>query len=141
MNNAERRWIEIKLYYFCLDIYHIRNELYDVSYAIETISQIGIFKIQRLKALSARMLSDITLTPALSEVVHLAYAHGLSLSQIASFVNKKSKNTIAEMLKKEPPNYIPIFNEKDSIEVAKFIKLLDIFQKAGIPDDTDRTKL
>ena len=132
MTKAERRWAEIRLFYFCLDIYHIRYDLLDVAYAIDAVAQIGEFKRERLKHISARLIGDPTNMPTQTEFIHIAHENGLANTYIADCI-KMSRAHITQVLKKgEKPAYSPLLPEADDIEIAKFIALLDKFQKAGI---------
>ena len=132
MSNSERRWAEIRLFYFCLDIYHIRYDLLDVAYAIDAIAQIGDFKRERLKHISARLIGDPTNMPTRTEFIHIAYENGLTNSYIADTI-KMSRAHVTQVIKRgEKPAYSPLLSEADDKEVAKFIALLDKFQKAGI---------
>lgn len=132
MTKSERRWAEIRLFYFCLDIYRMRHDLMDVAYAIDTIAQIGNFKRERLKHLSAKLISDPTNMPTATEFIYIAADNGLTNSYIAEVIGK-SRAYISQVLKRnEVPAYSPLLSEEDDLEVGKFITLLDKFQKAGI---------
>lgn len=132
MTLAERRWAEIRLFYFCLDIYRMRHDLLDVAYAIDTISQIGNFKRERLKHISAKLIGDPTNMPTATEFIHIAYENGLANSYIAEVIGKSRAHVTQVLKKKEKPAYSPLLSEEDDLEIGKFITLLDKFQKAGI---------
>lgn len=132
MSNTERRWAEIRLFYFCLDIYHIRYDLLDVAYAIDAVAQIGNFKRERLKHISARLIGDPTNMPTKTEFIHIAYEQGLTNAYIAEIIGMSRAHVTKVTKQKERPAYSPLLSETDDIEIAKFIALLDKFQKAGI---------
>jgi hypothetical protein len=132
MTASERRWAEIRLFYFCLDIYRLRHDLMDVAYAIDTIAQIGNFKRERLKHISAKLISDPTNMPTDTEFIHIASENGLTNSYIAETIGKSRAHICQVLKRKEAPAYSPLMSEEDDIEINKFIILLDKFQKAGI---------
>ena len=132
MTNSERRWAEIRLFYFCLDIYRMRHDLLDVAYSIDAISQIGNFKRERLKHISAKLIGDPTNMPTATEFIYIANENGLANSYIAEILGKSRAHVTQVLKKNEKPAFCPLLSEEDDIEIDKFITLLDKFQKAGI---------
>ena len=49
LNDLTRRWYEVKFYYYCLDVYHIRKDMLDVMGIVEAIAQIGKFNTIAIK--------------------------------------------------------------------------------------------
>lgn len=133
MDASQRRWAEIRFYYFSLDIYRIHNDLLDVATMIEAIGMLTKgSKIERLKALSAKLLSDIGSTPTLIEMITLMRHHKYPISKIAETTGK-SQRTITRYLKQNPDQiYIPSLKEADDELINNFMKTVELIKQAGI---------
>lgn len=105
----------------------------DVILSIEAISQIGTMKKDVIKNVSGKMLGDPYYLPHETELILLANLMDYSLKDIANYV-KKTRQAVAYVIKTKKDDFAP--NPKLSIdedqEIEKFLKLVDIFKKAGI---------
>ena len=134
MTDADRRWAEIKLYYYCLDIYNYRKNLMDVAYAIEIVSQISDeFNQLRMKRIASKVLSLNNIMPTQQEFVVLAIEHGLTTTSVAKKIGKSTAATSRMYNKnKDDLYFLPVLEKEESNEVIKFLKPLDYLQKAGV---------
>ena len=71
LNDLTRRWYEVKFYYYCLDVYHIRKDMLDVMGIVEAIAQIGKFNTITIKQIAGKMISDPYYLPLKDELVLL----------------------------------------------------------------------
>lgn len=133
MDLAQRRWAEIEFYYFSLDIYHINYDMMDVASMIETIAMMTKkAKIERLKGLSAKLLTDIGSTPTTLELVFLMYNQGFNTKEIGKATNKSSRQINRYLNNNEPPIFTPKLNEADDIQLAHFMETVNKVKQAGI---------
>ena len=133
MDLAQRRWAEIEFYYFSLDIYHINYDMMDVASMIETIAMMTKkAKIERLKGLSAKLLTDIGSTPTTLELVFLMYNQGFNTKEIGKATNKSSRQINRYLSNNEPPIFTPKLNEADDIQLAHFMETVNKVKQAGI---------
>ena len=133
LNDHIRRWYEVKFYYFCLDIYHIRKNMLDVMGIIEAIAQIGKFNVRIIKQLAGRMISDPYYLPSQDELIILCAITDVPQKDIADYLGK-SQPTISKIIKTRRDRYSPyprLDIDEDS-ELGKFMDLVDLFKKAGI---------
>lgn len=134
LSEQRRRWAEIRFYYICLDLYHIRHNMIDVILTIEVVSQIAETNFKLLKIIASRMMGDPTYLPHRDEVVSLAYAMKLPKTKISKLFNV-SRSTIDTILSSER-NRIPVpfpqFELNEDEEMVKFCETFDQIKKAGI---------
>lgn len=134
LSEQQRRWAEIRFYYFCLDVYHIRNNMIDVILMIEVISQIAELDFHMLKGIAGKILGDPTYLPHRDEAVSLAYAMGLSKLEIHNQFNV-SRSTIDTILKSERNRIhvpYPQFELKEDEVLYKFTNVFQKIKEAGL---------
>ena len=133
LNDHTRRWYEVKFYYFCLDVYHIRKDMLDVMGIIEAIAQIGKFNTITIKQLAGKMISDPYYLPLQDELILLCAIQNYTHKEIAKLTGK-SPSTIARIIGKKASIYTPYprLDIDEDNELGKFLDLVDIFKKAGI---------
>ena len=134
LSEQRRRWSEIRFYYICLDLYHIRHNMIDVILTIEVISQIAETDFKMLKIIAGKMMGDPTYLPHRDEVVSLAYAMKIPKLTISKLF-KVSRSTVDTILASERNRIqvpFPQFNLKEDEEMYKFCKTFDEIKKAGI---------
>lgn len=125
------RWEEIRFYYFCLHMYHIRNNMMDLMYAIETISQIGDISVQRIKAIAGSTISEIGNTPTKDEILYLASVNKASpkdIKRVFGFTYRQMNYNVNAHIEQY---YTPRNNPKDLTTIKQFMKIVDQF-KGGI---------
>jgi len=132
MDNEYKRWIELRFYYFCSDIFKIRHNLMDITYVIEALSNIGTLSTVRLQHLAVKTISDIGLTPKRSEFIKLASKYHYTNKQISVILNISTRQ-VQYSLNNDPEIITTAkLKDKDVIEIEKFLNLLDILRKAII---------
>lgn len=133
LNDHTRRWYEVKFYYYCLDVYHIRKDMLDVMGIIEAIAQIGKFNTITIKQLAGKMISDPYYLPLQDELILLCAIQNYTHKEIAKLTGK-SQSTIARIIKAKAKIYSPYprLDIDEDNELGKFLDLLDVFKKAGI---------
>ena len=134
LSEQRRRWAEIRFYYICLDIYHIRHNMIDVILTIEVISQIAETDFKTLKSVAGRMLGDPTYLPHRDEIVSLAFSMGLSKAKISKLFGF-ARVTIDTILKSERNRIhvpFPQFELKEDEKMNRFCETFDKIKEAGI---------
>ena len=133
LNDHTRRWYEVRFYYYCLDIYHIRKDMLDVMGIIEAIAQIGKFNVRMIKQVAGKMISDPYYLPTQDELIILCAIKEVPHRDIAAYLGK-SQQAISQIVTTKRDRYSPFarFGIDEDNELAKFMDLLDLFKKAGI---------
>ena len=133
LNDLTRRWYEVKFYYYCLDVYHIRKDMLDVMGIVEAIAQIGKFNTITIKQLAGKMISDPYYLPLKDELILLCAIQNYTQKEIAKLTGK-SQQTISRIIKTKAKIYTPFprFDIDEDNEIVKFLDLVDIFKKVGI---------
>lgn len=133
LNDHTRRWYEVRFYYYCLDIYHIRKDMLDVMGIIEAIAQIGKFNVRMIKQVAGKMISDPYYLPTQDELIILCAIKEVPQRDIAAYLGK-SQQAISKIVTTKRDRYSPFprFGIDEDNELAKFMDLLDLFKKAGI---------
>lgn len=105
----------------------------DVVYAVETISQIGTFKVSLLKTIAGKMLSDPYYMPVENEMIMAAHMNEYSIAALSKYLHK-SRQTIYDVIKRCENKFafIPKCEINEDEQLVKFLELLDTFKKAGL---------
>lgn len=133
LTNFRRRWAEIRFYYFCYDIYKINKNMLDVVYVVESISQIGEFKVSLIKNIAGKMLSDPYYMPVENEMIMAAYKNDYPMSTLAKYL-KKTRQYIYKVIKRDEEKFafIPKCEINEDEQLVKFLDLLELIKKAGL---------
>lgn len=129
--NEEDRWEEIRFYYFCLHMYQIRSNMMDLMYAIETISQIGTFPVQKVKSIAGSIISEIVNTPGKDEILYLASKAKVAPKDIKRFFGYSYRQMNYTANTAEDPHYYPRSSPQDVKIIKSFMQIVDQF-KGGI---------
>jgi hypothetical protein len=134
LSEHTRRWAEIQFYYFCLDVYHIKNNMIDVVLLIEVISQIGNLNFKMLKTIAAKIIGDPIYLPHRDEAVSLAHLMKMSQRQIAETfgVSKTTVNTILNSERNRVHVPFPQLELAEDEEIYKFNQIFSQIKKAGL---------
>ena len=135
LSEQQRRWSEIKYYYFCMDLYHINHDMIEVILLIEAVAHLGKLDYKLLKSITAKMLGDPYYLPARDEVISLAYAYGLTQTEISKQFDlpRVSVSRIIKDPRRNAVNApIPLLDIVEDQEMYRFCQLLPLIQKAGI---------
>lgn len=133
LNDLTRRWYEVKFYYYCLDVYHIRKDMLDVMGIIEAIAQIGKFNTIKIKQLAGKLISDPYYLPLQDELILLCAIQNYTQKEIAKLTGR-SQQTISYIIRTKKDIYTPYprFDIDEDNEIAKFLDLIEVFKKVGI---------
>lgn len=130
---GKRRWLEIRFYYFCVDLYRIRHDMMDIIYLIDTIPRVEPYDESIVKNLSGKLFRDEHFVPIRNEVLILAILNGMS-KQDAAEKFMLSRAQVHNIFNKERHLYsfLPKFTKHEDEQLYLFMEALDKFQKAGI---------
>lgn len=133
LSEHQRRWTEIKYYYFCLDIYHINNDMIEVILIVEAIAHIGKLNYKLLKSITGKILSDPYYLPVRDEVISLANLYKLSQAEISKTfkIPRQAIRTILDDPKRKTIP-IPLLDINEDQELYKFCEIIPLIKKAGI---------
>lgn len=135
LSEQQRRWSEIKFYYYCMDIYNINKDMIEVILLIEAIAHIGKLDYKILKNAAAKMLSDPYYLPIRDEVISLADAYGLNVSEISKqtgISRKTVRNVIDSPDRNTIHNPTPLLDISEDKEIYNFNQIANTIRKAGI---------
>lgn len=134
LSEQARRWAEIRFYYFCLDLYHIRHNMIDVILIIEVVCQIAELDFKTLKTLAGKIIGDPVYLPHRDEVVSLAYAMGIKKSNIHNFfeISKNTINTILNSKRNQIHTPYPQFTLQEDELMYRFCEVFQKVKEAGI---------
>lgn len=133
LSEHTRRWLEVRFYQFCADIYKFRHKTIDIINVIETICQMSGTSFSSMKALTGPMLNDPYYQPTREEFVVLANLHGIKTREIANYM-KRSPQAINEMLRTHKNSYYPsprLSIDQDKV-LSQFMDAADKIKKAGL---------
>ena len=133
LSEQRRRWAEIRFYYICLDLYHIRQNMMDVILII-VVSQIAETDFKILKALAGRMMGDPQYLPHRDEIISLAFAMNMKKTTISRLFGF-TRSTIDTVLNSERNRIhvpFPQFTVKEDEEMHKFCAIFDKVKQTGI---------
>ena len=105
----------------------------DVIYVIEAISQIGNFKISKIKTVAGKMLSDPYYMPLENEMIMAAHKNDYPMANIATYLNK-TRQYIYKVVNRDKDKFafIPKCDIDEDEQIVKFLGLLDTLKKAGL---------
>lgn len=134
LSEQTRRWSEIQFYYFCLEMYQIRNNMIDVILMIEVISQIAELNYKTLKTLAGKIIGDPIYLPHRDEAVSLAYIMGMNKSTISKTfgVTRSTIDTILSSERNRIHTPLPQFSLDEDEEMYKFCQKFKEIKKVGI---------
>lgn len=136
-NTAYRRWLEVRFYHWCHELYKIRHNLLDAILAVEAIAQIGDdIDIGKVKNLAGTFISDPYYRSNDDEFILLAHDQGdISYGKLADHFEMKKPNMVRRYnrIKAIPDLLIfPRLNMPESIILEKFFIRLEYFKNIGI---------
>lgn len=136
-DTAYRRWLEVRFYHWCRELYKIRNNLLDVILAVEAIAQIGgDVDIGKVKNLAGTFISDPYYKSNDEEFILLAHDQGeISYSILADHYEMKKPNMIRKynrIAAKKDMLIFPRLNMPESIALQKFFDRLEDFKNIGL---------
>ena len=132
--HAKQRWLELKFYYFCLDIYEIRENFMDLITCIDALSNIGQFKVQKIRVIAANILKDIAFQPNREEIIILANMNGITYPKINKYtgVARPTYNQLLRDEQKNPRAFYPKLSLEDRKHIQQFMEIVAKVKGAGL---------
>lgn len=128
MNNAEKKWIEIKFYMLLSSIYKKNFDLQDIFAFIEFVGSMFQCNIELTKRIAYNMLFKIRAKPQRKEIALWAYLNKVPIKKIIQYTGYK-RQYIYELIKNQQIEEQCIYiNWKDN-EYECMQQLLDAFNK------------
>lgn len=133
ISEATRRWVEIRFYYFCLDIFDLHHSFLDVDLAIQAIANLGNTKLKELNKSAGKMMGDPYYIPTEDELLVLANMHGRTYKEMAEYLGVDQR-TVKRRLEKEQKKYNPYprLSVNEDLAIKEFFETLDILKNAGV---------
>ena len=132
LSEYDRRWAEIRLYQYCLEIYNFRHQSIDIFDCIDLICDFADLEKTDIKILAQNFLSDTYYKPTKREIILIGEIKGLSTVQIGDYL-EMSRQGINKFIKKHKDTFTPLprGNIEDDYKIVKFLQTLDKFRQLG----------
>lgn len=132
LSEYDRRWAEIRLYQFCLDVYKIRNQSIDIFDCINMICDLGDINASLIKPIVQTMLSDTYYQASKREIILLANAKGLAANYIGKQIGM-SRQGVTQYIERNKDTFTPLprCSIDDDHLIIKFLQTLDKLRKLG----------
>lgn len=132
LSEYDRRWAEIRLYHFCLDVYRIRNKSIDIMDMVNMICDIGDIDSSAMKPIIQTMLTDTYYQSTKREVILIGAKKGLAANSISKWLGM-SRQGVAKYLNRNEEEFTPIprLNIDDDHLIVKFLITLDKLKDVG----------
>lgn len=132
LSEYDRRWAEIRLYQFCMDIYQIRQQSIDIIDIINMVCDLKDIDTNKIKPIVQAMLSDVYYQPSKREIILLGTAKKISANKLGKYIGM-SRQGVAQYIgrNKEMFNPIPRFNIDDDHNIIAFMESVDTLKKIG----------
>ena len=133
ISESTRRWVEIRFYYFCLDIFDLHHSFLDVDLAIQAIANLGNIKLKELNQSAGKMIGDPYYMPTEDELIITAHMHGKTYKEIAGYIGVDQR-TIKRRIEREKKKYNPYprLSVSEDIAIQEFFETLDVLKNAGV---------
>lgn len=132
LSEYDRRWTEIRLYQFCLDVYKWRQQSIDIFDCVDLICDLGNIDASKLKPLIQVMLNDTYYQATRREIIMIGHAKGLSANKIAGYLDTH-RQTVQQYLNRNDELFTPLPRcsiENDNL-INDFLKVLDKLKDLG----------
>lgn len=132
LSEHKRRWVEIQLYLFCIELYNKRRKTIDIIDVIEILCRFGEVNFQTIKTIINSMLNDTYYQPHRREIILLGHLNKISDRELGSHLNL-SRQAIHKYVQTELDTFTPVprCNPNDDHEIAKLIDAIQYLKKAG----------
>lgn len=132
LTEYDRRWAEIRLYQFCMDVYKIRQQTIDIFDCINMICDFGNINANELKPLVQVMLRDTYYQASKREIIMIGNKKGLAANNIAKYIGM-SRQGVTQYLERNQETFTPL--PRCSIDndhlIIKFLQTLDKLKEIG----------
>jgi hypothetical protein len=133
LSEYQRRWDEIRLYYFIKDVFQMRKDTMDVVTAAEAICNLGDAKLSVIRQVITKILNDPYFIPYKTEIIILGHIQGVSDAKIAEIMGI-TRQGVYKHIKKNAEEYEPYpkCSIDESYEINKFLTTLNKLKNIGI---------
>jgi hypothetical protein len=134
LTDEKRRWIEIRFFYFCYDVYQLNHDMIDVINTIELMNSLGDFDLKLVKKASGKVLGMQSNLPTKEEIICLAVKNGIKQRALCKTLEMKPStvsviaNTKSEIYEYCPPR----LDIDEDTNILKFLDIWENFQKVGL---------
>lgn len=130
----EDRWIEIKFYYICQDIYDINKEIFDLMDFIQYAHNLTPFDINIVSDCAQRITTQIAFRPTRLEVIYLGAKSELPMVDIKRRVgiNNRDYYKIFNEAQTNHPYFYSRFTKTEIEQIKIFVDFTYKFRKVGI---------
>lgn len=132
LSEYDRRWAEIRLYQFCVEIYNYRHQSIDVFDCIDMVCDFAELKGSDIKALVQVMLSDTYYKATRREIIIIGDVKGMSAYSIAKYLDM-TRQGVTKFLKTNKATFVPLprCSVEDDYKIIQFLKTLEKLRKLG----------
>lgn len=133
LSEHQRRWDEIRMYYFIKDMFNLHHNTLDLTATADAICDVGKVDKGKIRTVIAKMLNDPYFIPYKSEIYVLAKQLDYPMTRVAERMGTTrqaaNQNAIRNIPKYEP---YPRYEIDENQEMHKFLETLDTLRKVGL---------
>lgn len=132
LSEYDRRWAEIRLYQYCVEIYKIRHQSIDIFDYTDLICGYCDLNKTEIKTLIQTMLSDTYYKASKREIILIGNVKGLSTVQLGNYLNM-TRQGVSKYIKTNEATFTPLprCNIEDDHKIIKFLDMLDQLRNVG----------
>lgn len=132
LSEYDRRWAEIRLYQFCLDIYAIRHQSIDIFDYVDLICSFADIDKKQIKPLIRVMLQDTYYQANKREIIMIGTVKGLSANNISNYIGM-SRQGVTQFIERNKGTFTPFprCSVADDEMIIKFINTVDKLKEIG----------
>ncbi len=132
LSEYDRRWAEIRIYRYCIDVYKIRQRSMDIFDCVGMICEFGEIDTHQLKPLLQTMLNDTYYQPSKREIIMIGTAKGYSANYLSKHVGM-SRQGVTQFIERNKDTFTPLprCGLDDDYLILKFLQTLEKIRKIG----------
>lgn len=132
LSEYDRRWAEIRIYQYCLDVYKVRQRSMDIFDCVSMVCDFGEIDTHELKPLIQTMLNDTYYQPTKREIILIGHAKGYAANYLGKHVNM-SRQGVTQFIDRNKELFTPLprCSLDDDYLIIKFLSTLDTLRKLG----------
>jgi hypothetical protein len=132
LSEYDRRWAEIRLYQFCIEVYQVRHQSIDIFDYTDLICDFGNISKTDIKTLIQVFLSDPYYKASRREIIIIGDIKGLSTVQLGNYLNM-TRQGISKYLKTNKDLFTPLprCSVEDDRKIITFLNTLDKLRSIG----------
>lgn len=132
LSEYDRRWAEIRLYQYCIEVYNVRHQSIDIFDCIDMVCEFGNVDKKIIKPLAQAMLSDTYFQATKREMILIGNIKGLAANHIGKYIGM-SRQGVTQFIERNKDTFTPLprCNIDDDYEIVKFLQTLEKLRKLG----------